>query len=75
MWSISVGGKRSQRDLIAQAFAGDDVAAEFEAGKEAEIAADLPKVETPSQLPGWGTWASQQREPAWMIAARAKAEQ
>lgn len=64
----------TQQELIARAFAGDDVAAEFEAAKEAEVEAELPKVEAPSLLPGWGAWASQQREPGWMIAARVKAE-
>ena len=64
----------TQRELIAQAFAGDDVAAEFEEGKEAEVQLELPKVEGPSLMPGWGTWASQQREPKWMVQAREKAQ-
>lgn len=67
-------GTMSQRELIAEAFAGDDVAAEFEAEKAAEVEAELPGFEAPSLLPGWGTWASQQKEPKWMRDARAKAE-
>ena len=63
-----------QRQLLQRAFAADDVAAEFEAAKEAEVAAELPKEDGPLVLPGWGVWAGQQKEPAWMIAARKKAE-
>lgn len=73
--TVLLGVKMAQQELIAQAFAGDDVAAAFEEGKEAEIQAELPKVEGPSLMPGWGTWASQQREPRWMVEARKKAEQ
>ena len=35
----------TQQQLIARAFAGDDVAAEFEAEKEAEAEAEGPKIE------------------------------
>jgi U3 small nucleolar RNA-associated protein 14 len=63
-----------QRRLLQQAFAGDDVAAEFAAEKASEVAAELPPVEAPSALPGWGSWAGNQKEPAWMAAARRKAE-
>mmetsp|Transcript_37964 Transcript_37964/g.96008 ORF Transcript_37964/g.96008 Transcript_37964/m.96008 type:complete len:1095 (-) Transcript_37964:202-3486(-) len=62
-----------QRALISMAFAGDDVEAEFEAGKAAEVAAELPHIEEPSSLPGWGAWSAQQRDPKWMRDARAKA--
>jgi U3 small nucleolar RNA-associated protein 14 len=61
------------RQLLAAAFAGDDVEGEFEADKAAEVAAELPAAEVEGQLPGWGAWSGQQREPAWMAAARAKA--
>lgn len=44
-----------QRDLVAQAFAGDNVVADFEAMKAVEIAADAPKEEDLT-LPGWGAW-------------------
>ncbi|KAK0545199.1 hypothetical protein OC846_004729 [Tilletia horrida] len=46
----------SQRDLVAEAFAGDDVAAQFAEEKQALIDADAPKEEDNS-LPGWGSWA------------------
>eukprot|EP00775_Hariotina_reticulata_P004466 gene4466-4722_t len=55
------------------AFAGDDVEADFAAEKAAEVAAELPAAEVAGQLPGWGTWSNQQKEPAWMVAAKAKA--
>lgn len=44
-----------QRDLVAEAFAGDDVAANFAAEKRAIIEADAPK-EVDETLPGWGSW-------------------
>jgi hypothetical protein len=61
------------RQLLQAAFAGDDVEAEFAAEKTAEVEAELPSAEVAGQLPGWGTWSNQQREPAWMVAAKAKA--
>ncbi|KAF8640434.1 hypothetical protein AX17_000099 [Amanita inopinata Kibby_2008] len=44
-----------QRDLVALAFAGDNVVQQFEEAKRREIAADAPK-EVDTTLPGWGTW-------------------
>ncbi|WWC85210.1 uncharacterized protein L201_000069 [Kwoniella dendrophila CBS 6074] len=44
-----------QRDLVAQAFAGDDVVEEFTREKEKQIELDAPKIEDTS-LPGWGSW-------------------
>ena len=64
----------SQRELIAQAFAGDDVVAEFEAEKQDEAEKSLPKIEAPSLLPGWGTWAANQKEPEWIRTAKLKVE-
>ncbi|KAK9827643.1 hypothetical protein WJX81_002537 [Elliptochloris bilobata] len=68
------GVELSQRELVARAFAGDDVAAEFAAEKAAEAEAQAPAANAPSLLPGWGAWAGQQRTPAWMAAAQAKAQ-
>jgi len=34
-----------------------------------------PQEEVPGMLPGWGTWAGQQREPAWVAEAKRKAQQ
>ncbi|EFJ43959.1 hypothetical protein VOLCADRAFT_121361 [Volvox carteri f. nagariensis] len=62
-----------QRDLIRQAFAGDDVEEEFAAEKASAVAEELPHVDEPSGMPGWGAWASQQRNPKWMQAAKEKA--
>lgn len=44
-----------QRDLVARAFAGDNVVADFEEMKRAEIEADAPHEEDLT-LPGWGSW-------------------
>lgn len=63
----------SQRELIAAAFAGDDVQADFDAAKAAEAEAEAPIVEEPAQLPGWGAWASHQRKPLWLLTAKARA--
>ncbi|CAG9464190.1 unnamed protein product [Pedinophyceae sp. YPF-701] len=68
------GGDARQRALIAEAFAGDDVAAEFAEAKRREAEEELPKIETPTVMPGWGMWSDQQREPAWMRRERDKAE-
>eukprot|EP00887_Chlorella_sp_A99_P001155 scaffold14.g1155.t1 len=35
----------------------------------------MEREDVPGVLPGWGTWAGQQREPAWAAQARRKAEQ
>ncbi|CAK5267301.1 unnamed protein product [Mycena citricolor] len=44
-----------QRDLVARAFAGDNVVKEFEEAKRQEIASDAPK-EIDTTLAGWGSW-------------------
>ncbi|KAF8633539.1 hypothetical protein AX15_001343 [Amanita polypyramis BW_CC] len=44
-----------QRDLVALAFAGDNVVQQFEETKNRDIAADAPK-EVDTTVPGWGTW-------------------
>ena len=45
----------SQTELIAKAFAIDDVVAEFEAEKEEIVNQEAPKEEDIT-LPGWGSW-------------------
>ena len=68
------GGKElSQRELIARAFAGDDVQAEFAEEKAREAEDEAPPADAPSLLPGWGAWAGQQRTPGWMAKAQDKA--
>lgn len=44
-----------QRDLVAEAFAGDNVALDFAKEKRATVKADAPREEDVT-LPGWGTW-------------------
>ncbi|KAJ7039492.1 Utp14-domain-containing protein [Mycena alexandri] len=44
-----------QRDLVALAFAGDNVVRDFEDAKRREIASDAPR-EVDTTLPGWGSW-------------------
>ncbi|KAF9503812.1 hypothetical protein BS47DRAFT_1402036 [Hydnum rufescens UP504] len=44
-----------QRDLVALAFAGDNVVEEFTARKQREIEADAPTT-IDMTLPGWGSW-------------------
>ncbi|KAG9312720.1 Utp14 protein-domain-containing protein [Chiua virens] len=44
-----------QRDLVALAFAGDNVVQAFEEAKRHEAEADAPK-EVDTTLPGWGAW-------------------
>ncbi len=51
------------------------MAADFAAAKAVEAEAEAPAEAAPSLLPGWGAWAGQQRTPAWMAAAQAKAQQ
>lgn len=68
------GGKElSQRELIARAFAGDDVQAEFAEEKAREAEAEAAPADAPLLLPGWGAWAGQQRTPGWMAKAQDKA--
>jgi len=44
-----------QRDLVALAFADDNVVQQFEETKRREVAADAPR-EVDTTLPGWGSW-------------------
>lgn len=68
------GVSARQRNLIKAAFAGDDVEAEFAAMKEAEVTQGLPSVEVDKVLPGWGSWASEQKEPRYIREQRQQAE-
>ncbi|KNE71558.1 hypothetical protein AMAG_15767 [Allomyces macrogynus ATCC 38327] len=44
-----------QQDLVAMAFAGDDVVREFEDEKDALVESEAPQ-EIDMTLPGWGSW-------------------
>jgi U3 small nucleolar RNA-associated protein 14 len=60
----------SQADLIRQAFAGDDVEAEFEKDKMDVLNEENPEPEKPALVPGWGQWTDIQQKkglPSWMI--------
>lgn len=48
---------------LAEAFAGDDVVADFEKDKGEAAQESVGAVEDPKALPGWGTWAHTKREP------------
>jgi U3 small nucleolar RNA-associated protein 14 len=66
----------TQRELVAMAFAGDDVAADFAAQKAEEAEAEAPAADTgPGLLPGWGSWASAKRMQRDAEAAARKAKQ
>lgn len=47
-----------QQDMVREAFAGDDVVAEFNAAKQAEIDEDKDQ-EIDETLPGWGSWSNE----------------
>ncbi|KAJ1297193.1 hypothetical protein BS78_01G358800 [Paspalum vaginatum] len=60
----------SQADLIRQAFAGDDVEAEFEKDKMDVLNEENPEPEKPALVPGWGQWTDIQQKkglPSWML--------
>ncbi|CAD7700247.1 unnamed protein product, partial [Ostreobium quekettii] len=65
---------KSQQELIEMAFAGDDVELDFAVEKARDTEAELPNVKEPCMLPGWGRWASEQREPRWMVEAKKAAQ-
>ena len=60
--SVSGGGNEA---AIMAAFAGDDVVAEFQRDKDAQVQESVEHVEEPSSLPGWGTWTNAKREPRY----------
>lgn len=62
MMELAAKGVEQGR-LIQAAFAGDDVEAEFAAEKAKEVEGELPKVDVPAVMPGWGKWSSDQKEP------------
>ncbi|KAJ8916823.1 hypothetical protein NQ315_005830 [Exocentrus adspersus] len=52
----------SQRDIILEAFEGDDIADEFMKEKENEVKKDSPQ-DIDLNLPGWGSWAGTNIKP------------
>ena len=53
------------RDVISEAFAGDDVMADFEKDKAEAAQESTAGVEEVGGLPGWGLWANRKREPQY----------
>ncbi|CAI5998363.1 unnamed protein product [Closterium sp. NIES-65] len=69
--------EKGQDELMRLAFAGDDVAAEFEAEKERVVEKEVGREEGPVTLPGWGQWEEVQRRkgaPKWIEEEREKAK-
>ncbi|XP_039001211.1 U3 small nucleolar RNA-associated protein 14-like [Hibiscus syriacus] len=58
-------------ELIQLAFAGDDVAEEFEKDKQEILNEGNPEPDKPVLLPGWGQWTDVQEKkkdlPSWML--------
>lgn len=74
--TVTAGAELTQRELVAMAFAGDDVAADFAAQKAEEADAEAPAADAaPGALPGWGSWASAKRMQRDAEAAARKAQQ
>ncbi|KAL9672414.1 hypothetical protein QQ045_028664 [Rhodiola kirilowii] len=60
----------SQAELIKDAFAGDDVVAEFEKNKQEVLNEENREPEEPKLVPGWGDWTQTQKRrglPPWMV--------
>ncbi|GJP32860.1 hypothetical protein CLOM_g17454 [Closterium sp. NIES-68] len=69
--------EKEQAELMRLAFAGDDVAAEFEAEKERVVEKEVGREEGPVTLPGWGQWEEVQRRkgaPKWIEEEREAAK-
>lgn len=58
-----------QKDLIKQAFAGDDVVREFEKEKR-QVVKDEGDKEEDLTLPGWGDWAGGKKKPKKKIVRK-----
>jgi len=65
-----------QKALVARAFADDDVEEAFQKEKLQDIETELPNVERPTLLPGWGAWEGERKStPKWIIDQNNKADQ
>eukprot|EP00898_Chlorokybus_atmophyticus_P006709 jgi/Chlat1/7039/Chrsp56S06716 len=72
---LDTGDTLTQQEIIRRAFAGDDVQADFDAEKQAAVEEELPKIEGPMALPGWGQWATQKhRKPKFAVKAEEEAK-
>ncbi|CAL6397470.1 unnamed protein product [Bathycoccus prasinos] len=64
-----------QKSLVSRAFAGDDVEEAFKKEKFKDIEEELPDVERPTLLPGWGAWEGERKStPKWIIDQNKKAD-
>ncbi|KQK21752.1 uncharacterized protein C57A7.06 isoform X2 [Brachypodium distachyon] len=75
--TISETKEPSQADLIRQAFAGDDVQAEFDKDKMEALNEENPEPEEPALVPGWGQWTHIQQKkglPSWMVKEHEEAK-
>ena len=64
-----------QKSLVSRAFAGDDVEEAFKKEKLKDIEEELPDVERPTLLPGWGAWEGERKStPKWIIDQNKKAD-
>jgi len=64
-----------QKSLVSRAFAGDDVEEAFQKEKLKDIEEELPDVERPTLLPGWGAWEGERKStPKWIIDQNKKAD-
>ncbi|CAL6407696.1 unnamed protein product [Bathycoccus prasinos] len=64
-----------KKSLVSRAFAGDDVEEAFKKEKYKDIEEELPDVERPILLPGWGAWEGERKStPKWIIDQNKKAD-
>ena len=73
--ATATGELDDQKSLVSRAFAGDDVEEAFQKEKLKDIEEELPDVERPTLLPGWGAWkGSVKSTPKWIIDQNKKAD-
>ena len=66
--ATATGELDDQKSLVSRAFAGDDVEEAFQKEKLKDIEEELPDVERPTLLPGWGAWEGERKStPKWII--------
>ena len=73
--ATATGELDDQKSLVSRAFAGDDVEEAFQKEKLKDIEEELPDVERPTLLPGWGAWEGERKStPKWIIDQNKKAD-
>ena len=72
--ATATGELDDQKSLVSH-FAGDDVEEAFQKEKLKDIEEELPDVERPTLLPGWGAWEGERKStPKWIIDQNKKAD-